>query len=48
MPWRLESGVKVFEIAAELVRTEFVPGRTVDTWGFNGSMPGPTIEVDRG
>ena len=48
MPWRLEDGVKVFEIAAEHVRTEFVPGRIVDAWGFNGSVPGPTIQVNEG
>ena len=48
MPWRLEDGVKVFEIAAEHVRTEFVPGRVVDAWGFNGSVPGPTIQVNEG
>ncbi len=48
MPWRLEDGVKVFDIAAEHVRTSFIPGRLVDAWGFNGSMPGPTIEVDEG
>jgi hypothetical protein len=48
MPWRLEQGVKVFEIAAEHVRTEFIPGRVVDGWGFNGSIPGPTIQVNEG
>ena len=48
MPWRLDDGVKVFEIAAEHVRTEFVPGRIVDAWGFNGSVPGPTIQVNEG
>jgi manganese oxidase len=48
MPWRLEQGVKVFEVAAEHVRTEFLRGRIVDAWGFNGSMPGPTIEVTEG
>ena len=48
MPWRLEGGVKVFEIAAEHVRTEFIPGRIVDAWGFNGSVPGPTIQVNEG
>ena len=48
MPWRLEDGVKVFEIAAEHVRTEFIPGRIVDAWGFNGSVPGPTIQVNEG
>ena len=48
MPWRLENGVKVFDIAAGHVRTEFIPGRTVDAWGFNGSVPGPTIQVNEG
>ena len=48
MPWRLENGVKVFNITVGLVRTEFIPGRIVDAWGFNGSVPGPTIQVNEG
>ena len=48
MPWRLENGVKVFDVAVEHVRTEFLPGRIVDAWGFNGSIPGPTIQVNEG
>ena len=48
MPWRMENGVKVFEISAEHVRTELLPGRAMDAWGFNGSVPGPTIEVNEG
>ena len=48
MPWRLEDGVKVFDIRTEHVRTEFIPGRFVDAWGFNGSVPGPTIQVNEG
>jgi FtsP/CotA-like multicopper oxidase with cupredoxin domain len=48
MPWRQENGVKVFNISVEHVRTEFIPGRIVDAWGFNGSVPGPTIEVIEG
>ena len=48
MPWRMENGVKVFNIAVEHVRTEFIPGRIVDAWGFNGSVPGPAIEVVEG
>jgi FtsP/CotA-like multicopper oxidase with cupredoxin domain len=48
MPWRMEDGVKVFNIAVGHVRTEFVPGRIVDAWGMNGSVPGPTIEVVEG
>ena len=48
MPWRLENGVKVFNISVEHVRTEFIPGRIVDAWGFNGSVPGATIQVNEG
>ena len=48
MPWRLEDGVKVFEIRVEHVRTELIPGRVMDGWGFNGSIPGPTIQVNEG
>ncbi len=48
MLWRVEDGVKVFEVRPELVRTEFLPGRVVDAWGFNGSVPGPTIQVNQG
>ena len=33
---------------AEPVKRDFLPGRTVDVWGYNGSMPGPTIEVNEG
>jgi len=48
MPWRLESGVKVFDIRVEHVRTQVIPGRAMDGWGFNGSIPGPTIQVTEG
>jgi manganese oxidase len=48
MPWRMDGGVKVFELTVGHVRTEFIPGRVVDAWGFNGSMPGPTIQVNEG
>src|SRR5262245_34030935 len=44
MPWTLEDGVKVFHLIAEVVKREFLPGKVVDVWGFNGSMPGPLIE----
>ena len=42
------NGVKEFHLVAEPVRRDFLPGRTVDCWGFNGTMPGPTIEVTQG
>ena len=44
----VEDGVKVYHLVAEPVETAFVPGRLVDCWGFNGTMPGPTIEVTQG
>ncbi len=44
-----EDGVnKEFHIICEPVKREFVPGRTIDCWGFNGTCPGPTIEVTQG
>ncbi len=48
LPWTMEGGVKVFHLIAEPVHTQFLPGREVDAWGFNGSLPGPTIEVHQG
>jgi hypothetical protein len=48
LPFEIVDGVKEFHLTAEVVRTEFVPGRTVDAWGYNGSVPGPAIEVEEG
>lgn len=48
LPYKIVDGVKEFNLVAEVVRTEFMPGRPVDAWGFNGSVPGPTIEVNQG
>ena len=46
--WQMSGGVKEFHLTAAPVRTEFMTGRPVDAWGFNGSMPGPTIEITQG
>ncbi|MGH9657348.1 MAG: multicopper oxidase family protein [Bryobacteraceae bacterium] len=48
LPHKLIDGVKEFHLIAEVVRTEFMPGRVADAWGFNGSVPGPTIEINQG
>ena len=48
LPHKMVDGVKEFNLIAEVVRTEFAPGRLVDAWGFNGCVPGPTIEVNEG
>jgi FtsP/CotA-like multicopper oxidase with cupredoxin domain len=54
LPWTMEGGVKVFHLTAEVVKREFLPSgplgpaRVADVWGYSGSMPGPTIEVNEG
>jgi hypothetical protein len=47
LPWRMDGGVKEFHLVAEPVKQEIVPGRVIDLWGFNGSAPGPTIQVNQ-
>jgi manganese oxidase len=48
LPWTLKDGVKEFRLVAEPVAREFAPGMVVNCWGYNGSAPGPTIEVVEG
>jgi hypothetical protein len=49
LPWTLDNGVKVFHLSAEVVKTQLIPGmREMYGWAFNGSLPGPTIEVNEG
>ena len=48
LPFTLDNGVKVFNLIAEPVKQVIVPGRTFDLWGFNGTAPGPTIQVNQG
>jgi len=45
---RMVDGWKEFHLTAEPVRFEIVPGRFVDGWGYNGSVPGPTFEINQG
>ena len=48
LPFKLIEGVKEFHLIAEVVETQLMPGRPMTAWGFNGSIPGPTIEVNQG
>jgi manganese oxidase len=48
LPYELKNGVKEFHLVAEEVAHEFAPGCTATCWGYNGSTPGPTIEVVEG
>lgn len=48
LPWKIVEGVKVYHLVAEEVDHEFAPGMKVKLWGFNGRVPGPTIEATEG
>jgi FtsP/CotA-like multicopper oxidase with cupredoxin domain len=48
LPWRMNNNVKEFHLVCEPVVREFAPGMKVNMWGFNGSSPGPTLEMVEG
>jgi FtsP/CotA-like multicopper oxidase with cupredoxin domain len=49
LPFTLDNGVKVFHLSAEVVKTQLLPGmKELHGWGYNGSLPGPTIEANEG
>jgi len=45
LPFKMMKGVKYFELVAEPVLREILPGLFIKGWGYNGSIPGPTIQV---
>jgi FtsP/CotA-like multicopper oxidase with cupredoxin domain len=47
-PYTLDDGVKVFHLVAEPITWELAKGLTIQTWGYNGTFPGPLIEVGAG
>jgi FtsP/CotA-like multicopper oxidase with cupredoxin domain len=48
LPWTLRDGAKEYHLIAMPVKRELLPHLEVDVWGFNGTMPGPVIEVNQG
>lgn len=44
-PTVLPDGTKQFDITAEVVQWETEPGKKVEAWTYNGTVPGPTIKV---
>ncbi len=48
LPWKLVNGAKEFHLVPMSVQREFLPGYQMNVYGYNGSMPGPTIEVTQG
>jgi uncharacterized cupredoxin-like copper-binding protein len=41
-------GVKEFELTAQVADWEVEPGRVVEAWTYNGTVPSPMIKVDVG
>lgn len=48
LPWQMVDGAKEFRLVAEPVKRRLIPGRDMEVWGYNGSCPGPTIQVSQG
>jgi FtsP/CotA-like multicopper oxidase with cupredoxin domain len=48
LPYALDNNVKVFHLVAEPVKRKILPYKTMDVWGYNGTCPGPTIQVTQG
>jgi FtsP/CotA-like multicopper oxidase with cupredoxin domain len=48
VPWKVVDGVKEFHLTCEPVRRELLPGYWMNFYGYNGTMPGPTIEATQG
>ena len=48
LPFVKKDGVKIFHLVAGPIRHQFAPGLDVEAWGYNGSTPGPLIEVVAG
>ena len=46
--WEMKGDFKEFHLHCRPTRREFLPDMWFDVWGFNDSMPGPTIEVVEG
>jgi len=48
MTYKMDGDTKVFEINMKPVSWEIQPGKTVDSYAYNGIVPGPEIRVTEG
>jgi manganese oxidase len=48
LEYRVEGGVKVFELTTKAVRWEILDGVMVTAYTYNGTVPGPMIRVTEG
>ena len=47
-PYHVINGYKVFHLIAEPILSEVADGLIIHEWGYNGTSPGPVIEVAEG
>jgi manganese oxidase len=48
LPFEMDGDVKVFRLKAEVFAQKIAPFKTIHVWGYNGSCPGPTIQITEG
>jgi hypothetical protein len=48
LPYKLVDGFKEFHLHAEVVKRELLPDQQMNHFGYNGTFPGPTIQVVEG
>ncbi len=48
LPFRMENGVKVFELRTSVVKWRILPDVAVDAYAYNGQIPGPRIHIRQG
>ncbi len=48
LPHEMDGSVKVFKLTSEVVQRKIAPFKTIDAWGYNGTCPGPTIQIRQG
>ena len=48
LPFKMDNGVKVFELKPSVVKWTILPGVTVDAYAYNGQIPGPRIHIKQG
>ena len=48
LEFEMDGDVKVFNLTCEAVQWEFMPGKEVEAWTYNGVTPGPEIRVTEG
>jgi FtsP/CotA-like multicopper oxidase with cupredoxin domain len=46
--YKMVDGFKEFHLHVQPVKRELLPGTVMNFWGYNGTMPGPTVEAVEG